>query len=95
MEIRFEQDGQRGRYLVDMPDGSQSRLTYIRTRPTHIVADSTFVPVPYRGDGVAEAMVIRLFTDARAAGDTITPTCWYIADEFKRLSPAWDDLLER
>lgn len=95
MEIRFEQDGQRGRYLVDMPDGSQSRLTYIRTRPNHIVADSTFVPVPYRGDGVAEAMVIRLFTDARAAGDTITPTCWYIADEFKRLSPAWDDLLER
>ena len=51
-----------------MPNGEESRLTYVKAGAGHIIADHTFVPVPYRGDGVAEAMVERLIADARTAG---------------------------
>ncbi len=92
IDISFEETGGRGRYSVAMPDGSAARLTYSRVGADHIVADSTFVPVPYRGRQIAERMAERLFADARAGGWKITPTCWFVADEFVRLSPQWDDV---
>lgn len=92
-DIRFEQDGARGKYSVEMPDGSEARLTFMRAGPGHIIADHTFVPVPYREQDIAERMVERLINDARANGDMITPTCWFVAEEFTRHSPEWDDLL--
>jgi predicted GNAT family acetyltransferase len=91
LDIRFEQSSPQGKYSISMPDGSESRLTTMRAGPDHIIANSTFVPVPYREQGVAERMV----ADARANGDKITPTCWFVADEFTRHSPEWDDLLKR
>jgi predicted GNAT family acetyltransferase len=93
--IRHEQDGARGKYSVEMPDGSESRLITMRAGPNHLIASSTFVPVPWRERGVAERMVERLIADARANGDKITPTCWFVADEFTRHSPEWDDLLKK
>jgi hypothetical protein len=95
VDIQFEQTAKGGRYFVSMPNGEESRLTYVDSGPGHIIADHTFVPVPYRGDGVAEQLVERLFRDARAKGLKITPACWFVADEFARLSPAWDDVLKR
>lgn len=94
-EFSLEENTKGGRYFRTMPNGEDARLTFVRVSPTHWIADHTFVPVPYRGDGVAEAIVERLFSDARAAGAKITPTCWYVADEFTRLSPAWDDVWMR
>ncbi|MBO6717353.1 MAG: N-acetyltransferase [Rhizobiaceae bacterium] len=95
LDIRFEEDGHRAKYSVAMPDGSEARLTYVRVGPGHIIADHTFVPVPYRDQDIAERMVERLVADARSNGDKITPTCWFVADEFSRHSPDWDDLLKR
>ena len=93
--IRFEETAKGGRYFIDMPNGEQSRLTFVKAGAGHIIADHTFVPVPYRGNGVAEAMVERLIADARGNGLKITPACWFVADEFKRHHPAWDDVLQR
>ena len=93
--IRFEETSKGGRYFIDMPNGEQSSLTFVKAGAGHIIADHTFVPVPYRGDGVAETMVERLIADARASGLKITPACWFVADEFKRHHPEWDDLLQR
>jgi predicted GNAT family acetyltransferase len=90
--IRFERTSKGGRYFVVMPNGELSRLTFVRAGEKHIVADHTFVPPPYRGEGIAEAMVERLFADARAQGLKITPTCWFVADEFARRAPEWDDV---
>lgn len=95
LEIRLEDSGSRGRYVIDMPNGQESKLTFVRVSPGHWIADHTFVPVPYRGNGVAERMVERLITDARAAGARITPLCWFVADEFERHAPAWDDVLQK
>jgi predicted GNAT family acetyltransferase len=92
IDISFEQTAKGGRYFMVMPDGDQSRLTFVRMGAGHIMADHTFVPPPYRGDGVAEALVERLIADARANGDKITAACWYVADEFERHRPDWDDV---
>ena len=64
--IRFEETAKGGRYFIVMPNGEQSRLTFVKAGAGHIIADHTFVPVPYRGNGVAEAMVERLIADARS-----------------------------
>ncbi len=94
-QIRFEETGNRGRYSIPMPNGQESKLTFVRLSPDHIIADHTFVPPPYRGQGVAERMVERLIADARRTGTKVTPTCWFVADEFARHSPEWDDVLKR
>jgi predicted GNAT family acetyltransferase len=94
-DIRFAETAKGGRYFVVMPNGEESRLTYVKAGSGRIIADHTFVPVPYRDEGIAEAMVARLVADARAGGLKITPTCWFVADEFERHRPDWDDLLAR
>lgn len=94
-EIQFEETPKGGRYFVPMPNGEDSRLTFVRVSQDRVIADHTFVPVPYREQGIAERMVERLIADARAGGYTITPTCWFVADEFKRHAPEWDDVLAR
>jgi predicted GNAT family acetyltransferase len=93
-DFDFEATPKGGRYFMVMPNGEQSELTFFDAGPGHIVADHTFVPVPYRGEGVAEAMAQRFFTDARQAGNRVTPACWFVAGEFRRLSPEWDDILK-
>ena len=94
-DIRLEKTERGGRYFITMPNGEESRLTYVVAGPGHIIADHTFVPVPYRGDGVGKAMVERLIADARSGGLKITPACWFVADEFERHRPDWDDVLKR
>ena len=93
--IQFEETSEGGRYFIDMPNGEQSRLTFVNAGQGQIVADHTFVPPPYRGDGIGEMLVERLFADARRKGLKITPTCWFVADEFARHSPEWDDVRAR
>lgn len=93
--IQFETNPKGGRYFIPMPNGEDSRLTYVTVSDDHIIANHTFVPVPYRGDGIAEAMVERLIADARTNGWKITPTCWFVADEIARQAPDWDDVLKR
>ncbi|QDY99809.1 N-acetyltransferase [Nitratireductor mangrovi] len=92
-DIQTEETTDGGRYFVAMPNGEESRLTWRSLGDGVIDANHTFVPVPYREEGIAEALVERLVADARAKGRTIVPSCWFVADEFKRHAPAWDDLL--
>jgi predicted GNAT family acetyltransferase len=90
--IQLERTPRGGRYFITMPNGEEARLTFATADEGRIIANHTFVPVPYRGEGIAEAMVERLIADARAHGWTITPTCWFVADEFARHAPEWDDV---
>lgn len=92
-DIRLEDGPTRGRYVIDMPNGEKSLLTFVRSGANQIVIDHTFVPPIYRGQGHAERLVERAIEDARAAGIKITPTCWYVAAEFRR-HPEWADLLQ-
>lgn len=92
IDLRFEETEKGGRYVMTMPNGELSRISYVRAGTGTIIADSTFVPEPYRGDGVAEAMVERLMADARVRGLKVIPACWFVADEMTRRSPEWDDI---
>jgi predicted GNAT family acetyltransferase len=95
LPIEFEATEKGGRYFVATPGGEDARLTFVRVSDTHWIADHTFVPVPWRGKGIAERMVVRLVDDARKTGVKITPTCWFVADELQRMSPQWDDVWMR
>lgn len=90
--FEVEESVARRRYFKVMPNGEEAKLTLVKSSPTRWIADHTFVPVPYRGDGTAEALVERLVADARREGARILPTCWYVADEFARHAPDWDDV---
>lgn len=95
LEIRHEESDGRGAYTIALPGDEQAELTYRRAAADHIVADHTFVPRAFRGQGIAERLAERLVSDARAAGTKITPTCWFVAAEFQRHGPAWEDVLRR
>lgn len=92
--IRFEEGNTQARYFIPMPNGVDAHLKLVKLSASHVVASSTFVPEPYRNQGIAEEMVERMIADARARGWTITPSCWFVADEFARHAPDWDDVLK-
>lgn len=93
-EIRVERQGLRGRYLMPLPDSGPAELTFLETAPGHIVIDNSWVPPQHRGRGVALKLVARAVADARAQGFQITPTCGYVAAEFRH-HPEWADVLKR
>lgn len=95
LEIEEQATPRGRRYVAAMPDDSLARLNVVEAGSGRWIADSTFVPAPFRGRNVGERMAARLFADARAEGAKIHPTCWFIADELRRLSPEWDDVWAR
>lgn len=94
-EIRVDEGDTRVRYFIPMPNGEDAHLKLVKLSASHVIASSTFVPEPYRGQGIAEEMVERLVADARTRGWAITPSCWFVADEIARHAPDWDDVLAR
>lgn len=90
--IERETGGERGRYLVRLPDGSEAELTYRHLDPKTIVADHTGVPPAYRNEGIALKLVEALIAGARSDGVRIVPQCSYVAAQFRR-HPEWADLM--
>jgi hypothetical protein len=91
-EIRLEENQGRGRYVLDMPDGQEAYITFVRDRPNHMSITYSFVPPAFRGRGQALGLIQRAVEDARASGTTVTPLCGYVAAEFRR-HKAWQDVL--
>lgn len=92
-EIRLERRGHRGRYVLELDDGTAAELTYVDSGPGHILVDHTWVPPRWRGRGLAERLVQRVVADARRDGLKITPLCRYVATEFRRHRD-WADVLQ-
>jgi predicted GNAT family acetyltransferase len=94
VDIRKEEREGRGRYVLAMPGGEEAYLTFVRSSPSHILIDYSFVPPSARGRGVAAKLVTHAVQDARAAATKITPVCGYVAAEFRRHGE-WADVLAR
>ncbi|MBN9251169.1 MAG: N-acetyltransferase [Mesorhizobium sp.] len=94
VDIRKEEREGRGRYVLAMPGGDEAYLTFVRSSPSHIVIDYSFVPLSARGRGVAARLVAYAVQDARDTGTRITPVCGYVAAEFRRHGE-WADVLAR
>ena len=92
MDIRLEENQERGRYVLDTPDGQEAYITFVRDRPNHMSITYSFVPPPFRGRGLAAGLVARAVEDARAAGTKVTPLCGYVAAEVRR-HKAWQEVL--
>ena len=91
LEVEREDGATRGRYVIRLPGGAEAEMTYTRREAGTIVADHTFVPPQYRGQGIAEKLVDRVIADARGEGFRIVPLCSYVAAQFRR-HPEWADL---
>ena len=66
-------------------------LTYQRDE-TRIVYDHTFVPVEFRGQGVAEKLVRAALADARTENLQVVPQCSYV-EKFIARHSEFQDLL--
>lgn len=93
-EIRHEDNGSKGRYLIAGPGGAVAEMTYTNVGASQIIIDHTEVPDAFRGQGAGLRLVTRAVEDARAAGKTIIPLCPFAASQFRR-HPEWADVLKR
>jgi uncharacterized protein len=91
LTVEREDDGERGRYVVRLPDGLEGELTYERRDAHTLVDNHTGVPPEHRGQGIAESLVKAAMDDARREGTKIVPVCSYVAVQFRR-HPEWADL---
>jgi uncharacterized protein len=91
IKVEREDEGGSGRYVVYLPGGAEGEMTYRKVRDGVIAIDHTGVPPEFRGQGIAEQLVLRAIADARAERFTIVPLCSYVAAQFRR-HPDWSDL---
>ena len=92
-EMTHETRGGRGRYAIALPGGEEAELTTSELRPGLIVADHTYVPDSARGQGLAQQMVERLFSDARRDGIRVVPGCSYVRAYAARHRDATADVI--
>jgi predicted GNAT family acetyltransferase len=90
--IRLERNGNRGRYVAILPDGSEAEVTYVEDRPSVVIILHTYTPPPHRGRGIAAALVKKAVEDFRAADKKVVPACWFARQQFEE-HPDWADLL--
>lgn len=91
LPVLREDNGDRGRYVIHLPDGSEAEMTYSRRDETTLIADHTGVPPQYRNHGLALKLVEAAMADIRARGEKVVPVCSYVVAQFRR-HPDWADL---
>ena len=91
-KVQREKNDEGGRYFVALPGHQEAaELTWLDIGPSLIAANHTFVPETMRGQGVAEAMVHQLVSDAHNESIRILPLCTYVQAQFAR-HPEWEDV---
>lgn len=91
VEITRQDDGTRGRYAAEIDGARAGELTYRRQGERLTVMHTEAYP-PFRGRGVAYALVERLARDARAEGSRIVPLCWYAREKLQE-NAEWRELI--
>lgn len=94
LPITLEDNGSKGRYVVQGPDGAEAEMTFTRVGDRQLIIDHTSVPEAFRGQGIGAMLVARSVEDARAAGKTIIPLCPFAAAQFRRHAE-WADVLKQ
>lgn len=89
-EIRLEDDGKRGRYVL-VKDGHEAELVFSRRDDGSLYISHTGVPSELGGQGIGGQLIARIVADARAKGVKIIPACSFAAAQFAK-HPEWADL---
>ncbi|SEQ42112.1 hypothetical protein SAMN05216548_104229 [Faunimonas pinastri] len=92
-EIRLEETGSGGVYVLRPEAGEAARMTFSRAGDHLIVIDHTEVPEAFRGQGIGLKLVQRAVEDARRSGRKIIPLCPFARAQFQR-HPDYSDVLE-
>ena len=91
LEITRHEHPDHGEYRAHLPGtDATGRLTWTALGGVRI-AESTFVPSEFRGQGIASELVRAMVDDAQSQGFTIEPQCSYAAAMFRE-NPAWASL---
>ncbi len=93
-EIKLEDGGSKGRYILRAADGTEAEMTFTKVGERQLIIDHTEVPDAFRGQGAGLRLVTRAVEDARASGKTIIPLCPFAAAQFRR-HPEWADVLKK
>lgn len=89
--MQVEHDSEAKRFQVQLPAGT-AVLAYAPHGEKVLELYSTYVPLEWRGKGVAAALVEAALAYARAGGYRVIPSCWYVALWIRR-HPEHADLL--
>ncbi len=92
IEIRHEEQGDRGAFFVETEAGRLAELAYSRTSPQTIVIEHTDVSDALRGQGVGRLLVEAAVEWGRRTGTKFVPVCAYAKSVFERY-PGLRDVL--
>jgi predicted GNAT family acetyltransferase len=91
MQIEVTNDAEASRYELRL-DGRLVGIADYRTTGTTVVFSHTEIDPPLRGRGLGAELVRAALDDVRAAGLTVVPLCWYVAQYIDE-HPEYADLL--
>lgn len=92
IEIRHEENGDRGAFYVETAEGRLAELSYTRTSAQTVVLEHTEVSDALQGRGVGKQLVEAACDWARRTGTTFVPVCTYAKSVFERY-PGLRDVL--
>jgi predicted GNAT family acetyltransferase len=84
LDIRHEDQPNRGAFFIERDGKRIAEQTYKRSRPDHITVDHTFVDDSLRGQGVARKLLDTLVAWARKTGTRVSATCTYAKKQFEQ-----------
>ncbi|MCX7645269.1 MAG: GNAT family N-acetyltransferase [Rhodobacteraceae bacterium] len=93
MEIRHEEAGGKGRWVLRAASGHEAEMTYSRVSPGLIILDHTGVPDVFRGRGLGQRLHAAMLATVRREGWKVIPLCPFAAAQFRR-HPEDADVLE-
>ena len=91
MTVDVRDNPDRSRYEIFVDEAMVGIADYV-VRSDSIVFPHTVIDPAMRGQGLAAQLVQVALDDARRAGRTVVPQCWYVA-QFIDEHPQYRDLL--
>lgn len=79
MQVTVVDVPERERYEARTADGVFAGFAAYQRSPERVVITHVVVPTHLRGQGIASQLTVVGLDDARAAGLSVVPQCWFVA----------------
>lgn len=91
--IIHQEDGHRGRFLIERDGHRAAVMTYSRARPDLVIIDHTEVDPKYGGQGLGMHLLRALVAWARETGTKLMATCPFASAQFAKHPDTYRDVL--
>ena len=92
MEIQHEDDGERGRFFIEINGEKLAELTYVWSSDTKFVIEHTEVNYKLRGKNIGKQLVKAAVEFAQTKSSKILPLCSFVKVIFDK-TPDFNDVL--